>query len=267
VRTGRGDRRGALRLGLLLGTLALVAWALTSHHAVSHREFIQFRHAISQALVNGCFVALSYLAVEPYVRRRWPAVLVSWSRVLAGRWRDPLVGRDALVGIATGAAVGLIAFVVLWLDNRTMDADSEVINSFLSTAAAAGEILLRTPLGAIAIALIVTVLMFVLRVLVRSTLLAAALLTLLPVAIFWPAGVAVVTVGVSTIIAYAVSLTRFGLVALVACVLTGRMLALLRAAIAWSPATGAFVLAIIIALTLGAAYLAMGRPRLMARAG
>ena len=34
---------------------------------------------------------LYYLALEPYVRRLWPQALISWSRVLAGRVRDPLV--------------------------------------------------------------------------------------------------------------------------------------------------------------------------------
>src|SRR5690606_15659448 len=43
-------------------------------------------------------------AVEPYVRRRWPHRLVAWTRLLTGRFRDPLVGRDVLTGLAIGAA-------------------------------------------------------------------------------------------------------------------------------------------------------------------
>jgi hypothetical protein len=38
-----------------------------------------------------------YMALEPVVRRRWPEVLVSWSRLLAGRLRDPLVGSHILM--------------------------------------------------------------------------------------------------------------------------------------------------------------------------
>ena len=30
------------------------------------------------------------------MRRRWPRALVTWTRVLAGRISDPLVGRDVL---------------------------------------------------------------------------------------------------------------------------------------------------------------------------
>jgi serine/threonine-protein kinase len=34
-------------------------------------------------------------------------MLVSWTRLLGGRWRDPLVGRDVLLGTAVGALVTL----------------------------------------------------------------------------------------------------------------------------------------------------------------
>jgi hypothetical protein len=44
--------------------------------------------------------------LEPYVRRRWPSTLVSWTRLLAGGFRDPLVGRDVLIGCL------LIAFML-----------------------------------------------------------------------------------------------------------------------------------------------------------
>ena len=39
------------------------------------------------------------------MRRRWPATLVSWSRLLAGGLRDPLVGRDVLAGCLIGAVL------------------------------------------------------------------------------------------------------------------------------------------------------------------
>ena len=53
-------------------------------------------------------VWITYVAIEPIVRRRWPDLLFSWSRVLAGRFRDPLVGRDALVGLIGGTASVLV---------------------------------------------------------------------------------------------------------------------------------------------------------------
>jgi serine/threonine-protein kinase len=63
-------------------------------------------------LETAVFVAillwLFYIALEPFVRRLWPETLVSWNRLLAGRWRDPLVGRDVLVGAAFGVLTKLL---------------------------------------------------------------------------------------------------------------------------------------------------------------
>ena len=33
-------------------------------------------------------VWFTYAAIEPYARRLWPNLLVSWSRIIVGRWRD-----------------------------------------------------------------------------------------------------------------------------------------------------------------------------------
>jgi serine/threonine-protein kinase len=54
-----------------------------------------------------------YVALEPLVRRRWPKTLVSWSRLLTGEFRDPLVGRDILFGVAAGGLLRLTGIV--WL--------------------------------------------------------------------------------------------------------------------------------------------------------
>jgi hypothetical protein len=65
-------------------------------------------------------VWLVYLALEPYVRRLWPDVLISWTRLLSGRFRDSLVGRDVLFGFVTGAALGAVILASelapAWLD-------------------------------------------------------------------------------------------------------------------------------------------------------
>lgn len=49
---------------------------------------------------------MMYMGFEPFVRRRWPHVLISWTRLLMGRFRDPLVGRDILIGCIFG--IGLV---------------------------------------------------------------------------------------------------------------------------------------------------------------
>jgi serine/threonine-protein kinase len=49
-----------------------------------------------------------YVAAEPHIRRGWPDVLVSLTRLVDGQWRDSLVGRDIGMGLAVGAALTAI---------------------------------------------------------------------------------------------------------------------------------------------------------------
>jgi hypothetical protein len=103
LRQRRGDRTGAIRVGATVFFTVLLSNVLVANHAidVAHELGIAYV-AISQGLTQGAVLALVYLALEPYVRRRWPDRLISWARLLAGRWRDPMVGRDLLIGIAGG---------------------------------------------------------------------------------------------------------------------------------------------------------------------
>jgi serine/threonine-protein kinase len=48
------------------------------------------------------------MALEPPMRRRSPGALISWSRLLAGRFTDPLVGRDVMVGALAGLALTVL---------------------------------------------------------------------------------------------------------------------------------------------------------------
>src|SRR4030095_2213329 len=60
--------------------------------------------AVCTSVLKGVLLWTIYLALEPFVRRHWPQVLVSWTTVLTGRLRDPVVGRDVLFGVALGVA-------------------------------------------------------------------------------------------------------------------------------------------------------------------
>ena len=46
--------------------------------------------------------AIYYIACEPLIRRLWPETLIAWSRLLSGYWKNPLVGRNILIGTAIG---------------------------------------------------------------------------------------------------------------------------------------------------------------------
>jgi serine/threonine-protein kinase len=108
LRLDRGDRRGATRLAVFTAALLMAVWLVDEHHVPSVWEFYLFAMAVGSALFVAALVATFYLALEPYVRRTWPATIVSWSRIMAGTVRDPLVARDVLFGCAVGAVTGLI---------------------------------------------------------------------------------------------------------------------------------------------------------------
>jgi Protein kinase domain len=118
LRLGRGDRRGAFRLAAFVFAALTVAGLFAGHHVPTIEEF-GFIIFLSFALFLACFFWVLYIAMEPYVRRRWPATLVSWSRLLAGGFRDPLVGRDVLAGCLWGAIIQdltiLLWFIPSWL--------------------------------------------------------------------------------------------------------------------------------------------------------
>jgi serine/threonine-protein kinase len=113
LRLGRGDRRGAMRLMLLTLGLLATAWTFVEHHVASLGEAQLVAGAAGFYLPLAGLLWLFYIAVEPFVRRRWPQILVSWTRLLSGDWRDPVVGRDVLVGASLGIASGCLRLLAL----------------------------------------------------------------------------------------------------------------------------------------------------------
>jgi hypothetical protein len=110
VRLARGDQTGALRLAFTLFALHVAGGLLTAHYAYEPGQTLTtLALLIGRGLVVGTLVYAIYMALEPDVRRRWPETLVGWSRVLAGRLADPLVGRDVLVGAALGITLNLLS--------------------------------------------------------------------------------------------------------------------------------------------------------------
>ena len=107
-RRGRGDRTGAFRLACLMFSLQMVLWLCRSHLVLGIETFGLFIIAVSTALCISGLTWVLYLALEPYVRRYWPQSIISWSRLMSGRLRDPLVGRDVLLGVMLGTAWLLI---------------------------------------------------------------------------------------------------------------------------------------------------------------
>ncbi len=106
LRHRRGDRTGALRVAVAMGTLLVAALVTRANHAAELRAESQILMQIAtQGLMVGLWFWVFYIAIEPYVRRQWPETIISWARLLEGRWRDPLVGYNITVGVAVGAIV------------------------------------------------------------------------------------------------------------------------------------------------------------------
>jgi serine/threonine-protein kinase len=102
LRRGRGDQRGAFRLAAFGLFLEVAIWVLTGHHIPTAGEVNQMFLSIGFALLIATALWVGYMALEPYVRRHWPQAIVSWTRLMAGGVRDPLVGRDVLIGVVFG---------------------------------------------------------------------------------------------------------------------------------------------------------------------
>jgi serine/threonine-protein kinase len=94
TKSGRADRRGAWRLAAFVGVSQLFASLLVMAHVADTRELLLLGVALTWPAFCAVAVWTLYLALEPYIRRAWPSALISWNRVLEGRFRDVHVARD-----------------------------------------------------------------------------------------------------------------------------------------------------------------------------
>jgi serine/threonine-protein kinase len=112
VKKREGDNAGATRLAGFVGLVQMLLWASRTHLAFSIGAFAMFLIAMATAVFYAFVVRSLYLALEPHVRRRWPQTMISWTAVLTGHWRDPIVGRDVLAGAALAVGVRMINQIV-----------------------------------------------------------------------------------------------------------------------------------------------------------
>ena len=115
--------------------------------------------------------ALLYLALEPYLRRQMPELLIGWARLLEGRFRDPRVGRDALIGALAGVLQTLVLHVTnalpTWvpiLGQTTVFENNDMLSGGRWMVAA----LLGLPEGVLQGAITLCTLLFVLRLVFKQ---------------------------------------------------------------------------------------------------
>jgi len=170
---GRGDREGALRLAIVMFLLEMALFACRAHFATFGDAVGLTIIAISTALFNSGAMWVLYMAIEPWVRRRWPKSIVSWTRLLAGSWRDPVVGRDILLGVALGL-VWILIFALRSIPVMHMGGSLSLggLDTLLGGRAALGGWLGRWP-GSIRTTLIFFLVFFGLKVALRKEWIAA----------------------------------------------------------------------------------------------
>jgi predicted Ser/Thr protein kinase len=150
-RQGRGDMQGALLLARITFVLLMVLWLLQSHLVPDFPLFGQMMIALATSLFMSTLIFVLYLALEPYVRRYWPHAIISWSRLLTGRLRDPLAGRDILFGVLLGVIWLMIFKVGRIVTMRMGDAPELLANGYLlSTRAGIAVWLSQLPLTILA---------------------------------------------------------------------------------------------------------------------
>jgi serine/threonine-protein kinase len=116
LRLGRGDRKGAFRIALFVfAAYGLARLFRADHVAAFGDELWILIKVLAYPSFWAAQVWLLYVALEPYARRRWPHVLISWKRLLSGNLRDPLVGRDVLLGSVAGSLLIVVFLAVALL--------------------------------------------------------------------------------------------------------------------------------------------------------
>jgi hypothetical protein len=218
TRMGRSDTSGALRLARFSFSLFVPIYLFGIHHVPGVQEVTQlFKVAITQ-LTWAAIFWLTYVAIEPLVRRRWPDLIVSSTRLLAGRLTDPLVGRDVLIGAVlgtVGAALSVtyvLASTVFELPRHTLPSPF-VLGPFYSAAQAVGQFVWIVQVG-LQNALGVMLLLVVLTSVLRQRWLATAAFFVICVALMGVPS-SVPSVLVQALLATLV-VTRFGVLAAVA---------------------------------------------------
>ena len=176
---GKGDRQGALRLASLVFALELSICLFRSHFVLTMDTVGVILFAVSTGLFVSGFIWVLYLALEPYVRRNWPQTIISWTRFISGRFRDPLVGRDLLFGVLLGFS-WIFTFVLGSFFLIRSGASPQFANAeFLEGVRESIALGLVRVVGSIQTTLVFFFLVVLLRVLVKNRWVAAAIFVLL----------------------------------------------------------------------------------------
>lgn len=270
LRSGRGDLRGAVRLGLVVLVLRLVIWLLVAHHVMNAAELVQFIMALSSGLFFAGFTWLLYMAIEPYIRKYWPDTMISWTRMLNGEFKDPLVARHVLLGTLFGVISAVLEHLQPIVEETLRKPPMRPMGFPFTydlegfRGALAG--VLYQASQSFSSALVIFLLFFLIRLVLKRNILAAVVTSLLVAVPSLAAQNPVIDILFSSpfIFLYLVILARFGLVSLVALYFADQLLDSLPLAMplnAWYTEGGLVAAIFIVGLAIyGYHYSRAGKP-------
>ncbi|HEX9984111.1 MAG TPA: serine/threonine-protein kinase [Thermoanaerobaculia bacterium] len=264
VRARRGDRHGAIRLAAALFMLATAGELfLTTSRAGAFAAVSGVADVFGNAASAALYMLVTYLAVEPYVRRRWPELLISWARVAGGRPRDPLVARHVLIGIMGGFAHAILSVtsrpIAAALDGGSAEFKEFVLGNIWD---ALGAVTTGASVG-LTLSTAMMVLLAIFTIVLRKRRLAGAAIFAVYLIYFW-LSVAQRPASIPSYVAITMVLTfvtlRYGLVAMV--VAQATFIALLNAPLlpgaGWATAAAPVTLIAITAAALWAFHTTLG---------
>jgi serine/threonine-protein kinase len=115
IMRGDADLRGAWRAAVVVTVLMGVATFFRGHHSGPFGELSLWAWLLRNSIFFGGITFLSYVIVEPYARRYLPGAMVGWTRLVRGQWRDHVVARDVLIGVAACLVLSVLQFVKSWV--------------------------------------------------------------------------------------------------------------------------------------------------------
>jgi hypothetical protein len=267
LRMGRGDRPGAARLASFVSVLMVVMWVFGESHVPTWWELFLFIMSAAWTLFVAGLLWVLYIALEPFVRRRWPNALISWSRLLSGGIRDPLVGRDVLIGCALGVVWMLMTFlpypIASWVGAPQVQPQVSSLGTILGTRSSVALVSWYLVFSVFA-GLAALFIFFLLRAVARSEWAAAGLFVLILTAPTVLQSDAPLLAGISTVLLWGLTLfvlARVGFLPLVVSIAFDTVLECLPITTdlsAWYSGIGLAGACLLLGLTAYAFYTSLG---------
>jgi hypothetical protein len=272
LRLRRGDRQAAVRIGAAIFLLNIIMlFILAEHEPVFDHELNIVLASVAKALFKAAMFALLYIAVEPYVRRRWPDRLISWARLVEGKWRDPMVGRDVMIGFIAGIFhCTVIAYTskIETLITGAAEAPLSGAVGLLGISGAGISLFLSSISEGIVTAMVLLTVLMILTIVLRRRWLAVAAFYAIVFTGFLFASTELWTIPSFVIIAglFTLVVARFGMLSMAAMHIS--FAAIFRAplpdAFAWYTAPGLTGVALLLACAICAFYTSLGGQRAFA---